>query len=82
MREAEDDAVDPTQMGNEGRDLLLRIPGLKVAAPLRLGHDGRKTLPIEIGCDHLVAVPDRFDDRPEQRVIVTIHERMAMNDLD
>src|SRR5262249_9554515 len=82
MRETEDDAVDPPQLTDEGRDLVLRIASLIVTAPFGLAHDGPEALAVEVGRDHLMARAEGSDNGVEQGVVIAVFNWMAMNDLD
>src|SRR6201987_4005154 len=64
---------------NHGVVIARRI----VAAALVCAHRGIELFAIEAGGDHLMAVIfECRDNRVEQRMIVTLRQRMAVNDLD
>jgi hypothetical protein len=62
--------------------LICGIGALVIAAAFTLRHRRREVLPIEVGCDDVVARPQRLDHGVEQRVVIAVRERMAMNDLE
>src|SRR3954469_16962225 len=78
VRKAENDAVGLPQLPNQMRHLVLGVGRLTIASALRLGHNGRKALPVKIGSYDLMPVLQLIYDDPEQGVVIAVRQRMAM----
>jgi len=82
MRKAENDAVRLPQLLDQRRHLVPGVGRLIVTPAFRLGHHGRKALPVKIGRYDLMPLLQLIDDDPEQGMVKAVRQRMAMNDLD